>query len=157
MHLFLTFSAALGNMSKLYFLTFSAALGIARTSSALRSLARKFLDNFGCARHSPNKFGSALACTKIALACTKIGAAWHNPSKLGLCSRLAQTFVFNRRLAAVRHSPSELGLCSRLAQTFVCVKPSSAYGRAPRAAWRQSRSGNPQARYPCRNKVSAFS
>ena len=41
MHLFLTFSAALGNMSKLYFLTFSAALGIARTSSALRSLARK--------------------------------------------------------------------------------------------------------------------
>ena len=36
------FSAALGNMSKLYFLTFSAALGIARTSSALRSLARKF-------------------------------------------------------------------------------------------------------------------
>ena len=24
-----------------------------------------FLDIFGCARHSPNKFGSALACTKI--------------------------------------------------------------------------------------------
>ena len=26
---------------------------------------RRFLDIFGCARHSPNKFGSALACTKI--------------------------------------------------------------------------------------------
>ena len=24
-----------------------------------------FFDIFGCARHSPNKFGSALACTKI--------------------------------------------------------------------------------------------
>ena len=31
-----------------------------------------FLDIFGCALHSPNKFCSALACTKIALACTKI-------------------------------------------------------------------------------------
>ena len=31
-----------------------------------------FLDIFGCARHNPNKFGSALACTKIALTCTKI-------------------------------------------------------------------------------------
>ena len=31
-----------------------------------------FLDIFGCALHSPNKFDSALACTKIALACTKI-------------------------------------------------------------------------------------
>ena len=30
------------------------------------------LEIFGCARHSPNKFGSALACTKIALACAKI-------------------------------------------------------------------------------------
>ena len=26
---------------------------------------RRFLDIFGCTRHSPNKFGSALACTKI--------------------------------------------------------------------------------------------
>ena len=48
------------------FLTFSAALGIARTSSALHSLARK------------------------------LAAARHSPSKLGLCARLAQTFVFNR-------------------------------------------------------------
>ena len=47
------------------FLTFSAVLGITRTSSVLHSLARKFLDIFGGARHNPNKFGSALACTKI--------------------------------------------------------------------------------------------
>ena len=46
------------------FLTFSAALGIARTSSALHSLARK------------------------------LAAARHNPSKLGFCSRLAQTLYF---------------------------------------------------------------
>ena len=46
------------------FLTFSAALGIARKSSALRSLARK------------------------------LAAARHSPSKLGLCARLAQTFIF---------------------------------------------------------------
>ena len=46
------------------FLTFSAALGIARTSSALHSLARKF------------------------------AAARHNPSKLGFCARLAQTLSF---------------------------------------------------------------
>ena len=26
---------------------------------------RRFLDIFACTRHSPNKFGSALACTKI--------------------------------------------------------------------------------------------
>ena len=26
---------------------------------------RRFLDIFGCARHSPNKFGSALTCAKI--------------------------------------------------------------------------------------------
>ena len=52
------------------FLTFSAALGIARKSSALRSLARK------------------------------LAAARHSPSKLGLCAHLAQTFVFNRPLAA---------------------------------------------------------
>ena len=26
-----------------------------------------FFEIFGCARHSPNKFGSALACTKISL------------------------------------------------------------------------------------------
>ena len=41
----LRFSAALGNMSKLYCTRLhenSAALGIARTSSALLSLARKF-------------------------------------------------------------------------------------------------------------------
>ena len=43
------------------FMTFSAALGIARTSSALHSLARK------------------------------LAAARHSPSKLGLCARLAQT------------------------------------------------------------------
>ena len=49
MHLFLTFSAALGNMSKLYFLTFSAALGIVQVN-----------------------LPSALACTKIALTCAKI-------------------------------------------------------------------------------------
>ena len=47
------------------FLTFSAALGIARTSSALHSLARK------------------------------LAAARHNPRKLGFCSRLAQTFFFS--------------------------------------------------------------
>ncbi|MFW5586507.1 MAG: hypothetical protein ACOCNH_07995, partial [Bacteroidales bacterium] len=46
------------------FLTFSAALGIARTSSALHSLARK------------------------------LAAARHNPSKLGFCARLAQTLSF---------------------------------------------------------------
>ena len=51
------------------FLTFSAALGIARTSSALHSLARK------------------------------LAAARHNPSKLGFCSRLAQTFLKMRLLA----------------------------------------------------------
>ena len=34
-------------MGKLYFLTFSAALGIARTSSALHSLARKFVKFVG--------------------------------------------------------------------------------------------------------------
>ena len=47
------------------FLTFSAALGIARTSSALHSLARK------------------------------LAAARHSPSKLGLCARLAQTFFLD--------------------------------------------------------------
>ena len=26
-----------------------------------------FFEIFGCTRHSPNKFGSALACTKISL------------------------------------------------------------------------------------------
>ena len=63
----LRFSAALGNMSKLYCTRLhenSAALGIARTSSALHSLARKF------------------------------AAARHNPSKLGFCARLAQTLSF---------------------------------------------------------------
>ena len=69
------FSAALGSRGVLQnarpssfstdvFLTFSAALGIARTSSALHSLARKF------------------------------AAARHNPSKLGFCARLAQTLSF---------------------------------------------------------------
>ena len=46
MHLFLTFSAALGNMSKLYCTRLhehSAVLGITRTSSVLHSLARKFV------------------------------------------------------------------------------------------------------------------
>ena len=73
-----------------------------------------FLDIFGCARHSPNKFGSALACPKICFeifGCArqyeqallhslarKLAAARHNPSKLGFCSRLAQTFVFNSPL-----------------------------------------------------------
>ncbi|MFW5593333.1 MAG: hypothetical protein ACOCNP_08585, partial [Bacteroidales bacterium] len=61
--------AALGNMSKLYCTRLhenSAVLGITRTSSVLHSLARKFaFEIFGCARHNPNKFGSALACTKI--------------------------------------------------------------------------------------------
>ena len=64
----LRFSAALGNMSKLYCTRLhenSAALGIARTSSALHSLARK------------------------------LAAARHSPSELGLCSRLAQTFLFS--------------------------------------------------------------
>ena len=50
-HLFLTFSAALGiartssalhSLARKFALRFSAALGIARTSSALHSLARKF-------------------------------------------------------------------------------------------------------------------
>ena len=45
-------------------LTHNFTLGIARTSSALHSLARK------------------------------LAAARHSPSKLGLCSRLAQTFIF---------------------------------------------------------------
>ena len=38
---------------------FSAVLGIARTSSALRSLARKF-NKFGCARHYFLRFSAAL-------------------------------------------------------------------------------------------------
>ena len=46
-----------------------------------------FLDIFGCALHSPNKFDSALACTKIALACTKIGCARHSPFRAPLSAR----------------------------------------------------------------------
>ena len=68
MHLFLTFSAALGNMSKLYFLTFSAALGIARTSSALHSLARKLHSlarKLAAARHSPIK-QVCRSCSRLA-------------------------------------------------------------------------------------------
>ena len=76
-----------------------------------------FLDIFGCARHSPNKFGSALACPKICLeifGCArqyeqallhslarKLAAARHNPSKLGFCSRLAQTLDFILRFLAM--------------------------------------------------------
>ena len=55
----------IGSFSTDVFLIFSAALGIARTSSALHSLARK------------------------------LAAARHSPSELGLCSRLAQTFLFS--------------------------------------------------------------
>ena len=56
-----------------------------------------FFEIFGCARHSPNKFGSALACTKIALACAKIcfeifGCARQSSNKFGLRS-LARKFV----------------------------------------------------------------
>ena len=60
------------------FLTFSAALGIARTSSALHSLARK------------------------------LAAARHNPSKLGFCSRLAQTLYFTNRLKSSKKQVEKL-------------------------------------------------
>ncbi len=68
-----------------------------------------FLDIFGCARHSPNKFGSALACTKI---CFEI---------FGCARQYEQALLHSlaRKLAAARHNPSKLGFCSRLAQSFV--------------------------------------
>ena len=55
-----------------------------------------FFEIFDCARHSPNKFGSALACTKIALACAKIcfeifGCARQSSNKFG--SALACTKI----------------------------------------------------------------
>ena len=56
---------------------------------------RRFLDIFGCARHSPNKFGSALACTKIAL---RFSAALGNMSKL-YCTRLHENW---RRLGIIQ-------------------------------------------------------
>ena len=59
--LYLRFSAALGNMSTLYFLTFSAALGKARTSSALLSLARKFALRFSAALGNM----STLYCSRL--------------------------------------------------------------------------------------------
>ena len=71
MHLFLTFSAALGNMSKLYCTRLhenSAALGIARTSSALHSLARKLHSlarKLAAARHSPIK-QVCRSCSRLA-------------------------------------------------------------------------------------------
>ena len=53
-----------------------------------------FLDIFGCARHSPNKFGSALTCTKIAL---RFSAALGNMSKL-YCTRLHENSRHGRVL-----------------------------------------------------------
>ena len=71
-----------------------------------------FLDIFGCARHSPNKFGSALACTKI---CFEI---------FGCARQYEQALLHSlaRKLAAARHNPSKLGFCSRLAQTFLKMR-----------------------------------
>ena len=64
-----------------------------------------FLDIFGCARHSPNKFGSALACPKIcfeifgcarqyeqALFLDIFGCAMHSPYKFDsalACTKIA--------------------------------------------------------------------
>ena len=58
-----------------------------------------FLDIFGCARHSPNKFGSALACPKI---CFEI---------FGCARQYEQALLHSlaRKLAAARHNPSKLG------------------------------------------------
>ncbi|MDY3731714.1 MAG: hypothetical protein SO001_01350, partial [Alloprevotella sp.] len=60
--LYLRFSAALGNMSTLYFLTFSAALACTKIALACAKIC---FEIFGCARQSSNKFDSALACAKI--------------------------------------------------------------------------------------------
>ena len=101
-----------------------------------------FLDIFGCARHSPNKFGSALACPKI---CFEIfGCARQYEQALFLdifgCARQYEQALLHslarklhslarklhslaRKLAAARHNPSKLGFCSRLAQTFVFNSP----------------------------------
>ena len=88
----LRFSAALGNMSKLYCTRLhenSAALGIARTSSALHSLAQKFALRFSAA------LGIARTSSALHSLARKLAAARHSPSELGLCSRLAQTFLFS--------------------------------------------------------------
>ena len=69
------------------FLTFSAALGIARTSSALYSLARKFALRFSAA------LGIARTSSALHSLARKFAAAWHSPSKLGFCARLAQTWL----------------------------------------------------------------
>ena len=87
MHLFLTF--------------FFEIFGCARQyeQALLHSLARKF----GCARHSPNKFGSALTFTKIAL---RFSAALGNMSKL-YCTRLHENCF--EIFGCARHSPNKFG------------------------------------------------
>ena len=97
----LRFSAALGNMSKLYFLTFSAALG-----------------NM-----------SKLYCTRLHENCTRLPENWlrlgiiqvNLASSLALHKRSYKMHLW-RRLGIVRPNKF-VGLCSRLAQTFVFNSP----------------------------------
>ena len=68
------------------------------------------LEIFGCALHSPNKFGSALACAKI---CFEIFG----------CTRQYEHALFLDIFGCARHSPNKFGsalACTKIA--LACAK-----------------------------------
>ena len=96
------------------FSTFSAALGIARTSSVLHSLARKFALRFSAALGNMSK----LYCTRLHENWLRLGIIQVNlASALALHKRSYKMHLW-RRLGIVRPNKF-VGLCSRLAQSFV--------------------------------------
>ena len=82
----------IGSFSTDVFLIFSAALGIARTSSALHSLARKFALRFSAALGIART--SVRLCTRLHENWRRLGIARSNKF-VGLCACLAQTFLFS--------------------------------------------------------------